>query len=148
MAKTWTSVDAGGTVLAFAVSTKRIVTVTRDARTVRIGQFGPGAPREFATLDTGLTASVDAGTFTPGLGGRTETSRTFRDGDTWMAIDGYRARAFSLSTFAGTGAWRLDTCRDAAVWIPLGQRRFVRYGGRPCGEGPRRKPSTLSIVRF
>ncbi|MFG2045777.1 kelch repeat-containing protein [Dactylosporangium sp. NPDC048998] len=189
--KTWTSIDAHVTVLAFAASPDRIVTVARgtDNRTLQLGRFRHDQPAEpqFAVLRPGLLisdniavtddgttitvavsdhdttkvyrldpngqpdrqADFDAAAFTPGLGTRTETSRTVRDGDNWLAIDSYYVHGFSIGRFTGTGMWQLDACRDAATWIPLGDKRFLRYGGQPCGgDVPRSTQPVLAIIRL
>ncbi|GGM72994.1 hypothetical protein ACFFX1_17530 [Dactylosporangium sucinum] len=108
--KTWTTIDVGVTVLAFAASAERIVTVARgaDDRTLQVGRFQVGQPAEtqFAAVRPGLS---------------------------WLAINSYHVRGFSIGEFIDTGMWQLDACRDAATWIPLGGKRFMRYGGQVCG---------------
>ncbi|GGM09219.1 hypothetical protein ACFFX1_01425 [Dactylosporangium sucinum] len=81
-----------------------------------------------------------------GLGAGAGVSRTVRDGDDLLAIDRYSVSGLSLGGLKVSGFWKLDACRDAAAWVPLGGRRLLRYGGRSCGGDVPEDPGPLLAV--
>ncbi|MET7395862.1 hypothetical protein ABZS66_20440 [Dactylosporangium sp. NPDC005572] len=118
--------------------------VADDATTTTVYRLdATGRPRE--------TATVDAGVFVPGQGAAAGLGRTFRHGGDWLTIDSYSVSGFSIDARTASGRWRLDVCRDGAAWVPLGGggRRFLRYGGRPCGgDVPEDTGPVLAVVEL
>ncbi|WP_433045882.1 hypothetical protein [Dactylosporangium sp. CS-033363] len=87
-------------------------------------------------------ASVDSGTFSAGPG-------AVHLGNDLLAVDGLHVSALDLGGLTLGGRWRLDACRDAAAWVPIGGsgRRFLRYGGRACGgDVPASAEPVLALV--
>jgi hypothetical protein len=104
---------------------------------VLVGSSNRESTKIFKVTATGEVAEevmIAGDEFAPAMrAGSAYPDTTVRDGDLWISLAERDIQVLSVSDPDTGQSWRITDCRTQAVWISLGDRKFLRYGGVPCG---------------